>query len=81
MIGALHATGEEVPTPHTATSFYAAVGTRAGVELPARGRVFARAEAEAAFPLTRVSLQIGGQDVWTVPAVAVRAGAAIGVRF
>ncbi len=80
-VGALRGEGSGVAEPLRASAVYAAVGARAGVDIPIRGSFFARAHVDGLAPLSRITLQLGGQDVWTVPSFAARVGVAGGVWF
>jgi hypothetical protein len=80
-LGALRGEGTEVAEPIRTAVTYAAVAGRAGIEVPVRGPFFVRAHVDGVAPITRITLQLGGQDVWTVPAFAARVGVAAGAGF
>jgi hypothetical protein len=68
-VGALPGEGSGVDNRATADAFYAALGVRAGVELPTTGRVRGRLQIDAYFPLRSTTLRVVGTNVWTSPAV------------
>jgi hypothetical protein len=80
-LGALRGEGERVATPLHGSQLYAAASARAGAEVALSRALWLRGYVEAVAPLTRVTLQLAAEDVWTVPSVAARAGAAAGIRF
>ena len=80
-VGALRGEGEGVATPLHGSQLYAAASARAGAELPLSRVVWLRGYAEAVAPMTRITLQLAAQDVWSMPSVAARVGAAVGVLF
>jgi hypothetical protein len=80
-LGALRGDGERVATPLHGSQLYAAASGRAGAELALSRVVWLRGYVEAVAPLTRITLQLAAQDVWRMPTVAMRVGAAAGIRF
>jgi hypothetical protein len=80
-VGALRGEGEGVAVPLHGSQLYAAASGRAGAELALSRAVWVRGYAEAVAPMTRITLQLAAQDVWRMPSVAARVGAAVGVRF
>ena len=75
--GAFQGRALDVVVPVRKSAPFAAAGLRAGYELPIAGSVAARAEIEAAFPLTRTEITINNHPVWTAP--LVNGGLALGV--
>ena len=80
-LGALRGEGDLVGSPRRGSQFYSGASGRAGAELAVSRTVWLRAYGEAVAPLTRISLQLAAQDVWRMPSVAARVGAAAGIRF
>ncbi len=80
-LGALRGEGEGVATPRRGSQFYSGASGRAGIEVAVSRSIWIRGYAEAVAPLTRITLQLAAQDVWRMPSVAARVGAAAGIRF
>lgn len=80
-VGTLRGEGEGVASPMHGSELFAAASARAGAEVPLSRAVWLRGYVDAAAPLTRITLQLAAQDVWRMPAVAARVGAAAGVSF
>lgn len=80
-LGALRGEGEGVPMPLQGSQLYAGASARAGAEIALSRSVWLRGYAEAVAPLTRIALQLAAQDVWRMPSVAGRVGAAVGILF
>lgn len=80
-VGALRGEGDGVAKPLHGSQLYAAASARAGVELPLSRAIWLRGYAEAVAPMTRITLQLAAQDVWSMPSVAARVGAAVGLLF
>jgi hypothetical protein len=68
--GALLGAGFGGASQTTDSSFYAAMGLRAAVDVPLTGALFLRPTAGVETPLTRTTLGFGAVDVWTTPVVA-----------
>jgi hypothetical protein len=80
-LGTLRGEGEGVAAPMHGSQVYASASARAGAELALSHTVWIRGYAEVVAPLTAITLQLAAQDVWTMPSVAARVGATVGVRF
>jgi hypothetical protein len=80
-LGALRGEGEGIATPLHGSQLYAGASARGGAEIAVSRSVWLRGYVEAVAPLTRITLQLASQDVWRMPPVAARVGAAAGVRF
>lgn len=80
-LGRLRGEGEGVAGPLHGSELYMAASARGGAELAVTRSIWIRGYAEAVAPLTRITLQLAAQDVWRVPSVAARVGAAAGIRF
>jgi len=80
-LGTLRGEGEGIARPLHGSQLYAAASARGGAELAITRSVWVRGYAEAVAPVTRITLQLAAQDVWRMPSVAARVGAAAGVRF
>ncbi|MFT3768139.1 MAG: hypothetical protein QM820_22030 [Minicystis sp.] len=81
MVGALRGTGAGVPSAKAAVTPFAALGLRAGVEIPVAGIVSADLHGDLDITLTRTTLQLDGRDVWTTPRAAGAFGAGVLVHF
>lgn len=80
-IGRLAGTGDGVDVPSEATTTYADVGGRIGVELPLSRMVAARAHGDVRFPLVATELYLRDTVVWSTPTVTGAVGAGLVVRF
>jgi hypothetical protein len=80
-LGTFHESGSDLQSPHTGSAPYAAAGARVGVELPLRGPVFYVAHVDGLATLTRHSVQIDGQTVFTLPPLAASVGFGAGLHF
>jgi hypothetical protein len=80
-LGSLRGDGERVLVPLHGSQLYAAASARAGAELALSRAIWLRGYIEAVAPITRITLQLAAQDVWRMPSVAARVGAAAGIRF
>lgn len=69
-VGALRGSGEGVSVTLKTSEPWAAVGARAGVGVPLGDLARAELAADVLAPLTRITLQLDGRDVWTTPAVS-----------
>ena len=78
---ALRGSGQELANARQMTSLFGAVGARVLVEFPQRGPVAFRVHADVVSPLTRTTLQVGGNAVWTAPPVTGALGLATVVKF
>ena len=67
--GVLSVDGRDLATAEHHSSLFALAGVRGGVELPIAGPIAARATADVQVPLTRTTLTIGADDVWTTAPV------------
>ena len=63
------------------TTTVVALGARAVLELPRAGSFAVRAYADVLGPLTRTTLKVGTEPVWTTPALSVTLGLAAVVNF
>jgi len=78
---ALRGAGHDLSNATQATSLFFSVGARALVEIPLQASLALRARADVTRPLTRTSLKVGGNDVWTSPPITVAIGPAAVVEF
>jgi hypothetical protein len=78
-LGTLQTRGEDIDYPASHATFYAAIGARLEYTPPLTGQLRLLTQVEALRPLTPVSLQVVGQEVWHSPLVTVAAG--IGLRL
>jgi hypothetical protein len=79
-VGVLHATSN-VQASKQADALHAAVGPRVGAEIALRGDFALWAHLDALWTLTPERLQIGGQDVYSLPDVSFGITAGASVRF
>jgi hypothetical protein len=75
--GAIRGEGRSIERPTKASGPYAAVGVRSGAELSVTRALGLRAFVEASAPLTRVTLRIDDQDVFTTPTVVFALGTSV----
>jgi hypothetical protein len=73
-LGALRGSSTGLAASAQADSLWAAVGLRAGAEIPVGGPFLARILGELQAPLTRTSLLVDQEAVWTTPALAAALG-------
>jgi hypothetical protein len=78
---ALRGSGQDLDNAHQLTSLFAAVGGRALVEFPDTGSAAVRLHADVVSPLTRTTLKVGPDAVWTSPPVTAAVGLAVVVKF
>jgi hypothetical protein len=74
LAGALFGEGIGVSEPDRATSFFAAVGPRATFELPLAGRLGIYAFSDLLVPITRTTMRVEHDALWTAPVVQMRLG-------
>lgn len=80
-VGSMRAASSGISDPAIDDSVFAAVGVRAGIEVPL-SRIFAvRPQIEGQAALTRPSLELNGKTIWTTPPLAAAIGLAIVARF
>lgn len=80
-LGALSGEALTSQDPRRASTLYAALGPRVGVELPLGPALSIAARVDASFPLTPTTLRQGGVELWTSPALGVSAGGGLVGRF
>jgi hypothetical protein len=80
-VAALRGSGQGLDDANRATTPLVALGARALVEIPRTGMVAFRAHLDLLSPLTRTTLKVGGEAVWTSPLVNAALGLAAVVRF
>lgn len=80
-VGSLAGEGNAIAFPLHGSRFYSSFSARIGAEHALGSSVWVRGYAEAVTPLSRVTLQLGGEDVWRMPSVGARLGVAAGIRF
>ena len=79
--GVLRAEGVSVPLAAHGSSFYAAAGARAAVEVPMGPVLGLDLRVDGLAPLTSTTLGLGDIDVWTTPPLSVSVGAALVAHF
>ena len=77
--GALRSEGQHLPDAQRATTFWAAVGARAAVEVPADGLLAFRAHLGLQVPLVRNTFTVGELRAWTSSPVS--GDLALGIRL
>jgi hypothetical protein len=80
-LAALRGSGENLNEANQATTPFIALGARALIEFPQDSTVAFRANVDVASPLTRTTLKVGDNAVWTTPPINVALGLAGVVRF
>jgi hypothetical protein len=78
---ALRGNGQGLLEAQQMTTVFVSLGARAMVELPQTGVLAFRAHLDLSVPLTRTTLKVGEEAVWTSPPVNVALGLAGVVRF
>ena len=78
---ALRGAGHDLSNATQATSLFFTVGARALVEIPLQDSLAVRVHADVTSSLTRTSLKVGGNEVWTSPPITVAIGLAAVVKF
>ena len=79
--GALQGTGQDVTNAKRDTTPLIAGGFRAGVQLRAESRWLVRGHLDALAPVTRTTLSVNGEPVWTTPPVGLALVVSTGRRF
>jgi len=80
-IGSLHAEGVDLAVPRSDSTFYAAAGTRVGLELAVSDHFAFRPELDLQTTLLPVALQVDSATQWTAPRFAILLGAGLIARF
>jgi len=80
-LGSLRGSGLGFDHSRDDATFYAAVGARAGVELPIAGRFSFRAIAEGQIPIASTELDANGVRAWSTPAFAFSVAPYLVARF
>jgi hypothetical protein len=81
LLGQAEGEASGITSPRSEALFFAALGPRVGLTVPLPAGLFARATADALFPLTPFSLGINGQTVWSSSAVMGLLQGGVGWRF
>jgi hypothetical protein len=79
--GELLGEGEGVTQPREDASFFAALGGRAALEIPAASPIALRTHADLQATLTEVHLELAGRRVWSTPPVSAALGLGIAGQF
>jgi len=74
-LGTLSGSGSDVLNPRDRTDFFAATGLRGAIEVPLRTWLGLRAQIDATYTLTPLTLRIARADVWRTPSI----GGAVGL--
>jgi hypothetical protein len=80
-VEALRGSGQDLNNARQVTSLFGAVGARAIVEFPRQGAVAFRVHVDVVSPLTRTTLKVGDNAVWTSPPITGALGLATVVKF
>lgn len=72
--GALRGSGKAVAAPLQASVAWAAAGARTGVDVPLGESISVGAHADLYLALSRITLELDGQDAWTSPPVSAAFG-------
>jgi hypothetical protein len=78
---ALRGSGHALDDAEQVTTSGFALGARAAFELPAASTFAVRAHLDVIGPLTRTTLNVGGNPIWTSPPLSVALGLGAVVRF
>jgi hypothetical protein len=78
---ALRGSGHDLAEARQLTTALVALGARVAVEVPSRGSFAVRAHADVLGPLTRTTLKVGGEPVWTSPPLSATLGVAAVINF
>jgi hypothetical protein len=81
VVGLLQAWGWGVAEAGSSGTPFVALGGRVGAEWPLSPRLFVRVNADLLANVTRASLAVDNQVVWSVPAVGGAAGVALGTSL
>jgi hypothetical protein len=77
-VGVLDAQGQGVDVPRSDKTAVGLAGLRGGYDFVLGRGIFLRALADLQVPLTKITLQINGQPLWTAPPVAIGGGLGVG---
>jgi hypothetical protein len=80
-LGAFQGRGVNVTDPRTQTSFFAALGARAGLRVPLGKTLSFQALGELRAPLVRTSLSIEHSTVWNAPPIGFGGMVGLGATF
>jgi hypothetical protein len=80
-LGRFEGSASGLPSSHSQGALYAAVGARAGVELPLGSGVALFADVDALGDLARATLRVGPVDAWRASAVSGALGAGVATYF
>jgi hypothetical protein len=81
LLGTFFAEGHDVAAPKSVQAPYRAVGGRIGLEVPIVWHLYFLAQADALANLTRHTVQVSGEDTYTLGAGSLSVGAGVGVLF
>ena len=79
--GALQARGEGIENPVSNSTFYAALGARLEYSPKLTGQLRLLTQLDALKPLTPVSMQVVGEEVWHTPVFTFAAGVGLRLHF
>ena len=79
--GQIRASSRGLAMPQQVTAPFLAVGARVGLEIPLGSVLSWGAHLDVLAPISETVLRIGGQPVWTSPAISGALGVTIGARF
>ena len=79
--GQLRGSGRDLDAAQAVTTTYVALGGRVQADALRAGAFALRAQLDLVSPLSRTTLKVGGQPVWTTPSVSVSLGLAGVVTF
>jgi hypothetical protein len=80
-LGSLRARGEDIENPASHSTFYAAIGARLEYSPKLTGQLRLLTQIDALKPLTPVSMQVVGEEVWHTPFLTFAAGIGLRLHF
>lgn len=78
-LGSFQGTGSDIDIVRRDTTLFVGAGARVGVELALSRRFFLRPTLDLVAPITRTTLRLARQPVWTTPPVSLIGGLALGI--
>ena len=80
-VGSFQGGGEDIHAPRSDSVLFAAVGVRAGVQVPISSPFYLQGHVDVTASLTPTHIAIDGHDAYTLPLLAAVLGARAGVAF
>jgi hypothetical protein len=80
-VGWLQASGADVREPRSGSALFAALGPRAGIEVPVGKNVALRLRGDLLVNFLRPTVSLDGAGVWTLPTVSELLAGGVAYRF